>query len=63
MSAFAESTQFRHFLRLARLVLIIGQQGIFLGSGRVMMAKFEALAFAAGFVMTGFLSLVALPLA
>jgi hypothetical protein len=27
------------------------------------MAKFEALAFAAGFVMTGLLSLVALPLA
>jgi hypothetical protein len=27
------------------------------------MAKFEALAFAVGFVMTGFLTLVALPLA
>jgi hypothetical protein len=27
------------------------------------LAKFEAIAFAAGFVMTGFLTLVALPLA
>jgi hypothetical protein len=37
--------------------------GVFLGSGRNKMAKFEALAFTAGFVLTGLLSLVAMPLA
>ena len=41
---------------------MFGQQG-FSGSGRMKMAKFEAFAFAVGFVMTGFLSLVAMPLA
>ena len=39
-----------------------GTRGIS-SSGRIKMAKFEAMAFAVGFVMTGFLTLVALPLA
>jgi hypothetical protein len=47
---------------LARLVLMVGHQGI-IRSGRDKMAKFEAMAFTVGFVMTGFLTLVALPFA
>jgi hypothetical protein len=56
------SAEFRHFFRLARLVLMVGHQGYY-SSGRDKMAKFEALAFTVGFVMTGFLALVALPFA
>ena len=57
-----ESPEFRHFFRLARLVLHRPAQGQ-PSSGRMIMAKFEALAFAVGFVMTGLISLVAMPLA
>ena len=32
-------------------------------SGRMIMAKFEAVAFTVGFILTGFLSLAAVPLA
>lgn len=43
-------------------MLRVRHQGFF-SSGRMKMAKFEALAFTVAFAMTGFLSLVALPFA
>jgi hypothetical protein len=49
---------FRRFLQLARLMLLLPHQG-FQGSGRGKMDKFEALAFAVGFIATGFLTFVA----
>ena len=55
---------FSHFSRLARLLLSSGQQGMNPNGVKTMsVAKFETLAFAIGFIATGFLTLVALPLA
>lgn len=53
---------FRGFFSLARLMLIDRHRGN-LRSGRMIMARFEAVAFTVGFVLTGFLSLAAVPLA
>ena len=47
---------------MARLMLIDWHRGKH-ASGRMIMAKFETLAFTVCFVLTGFLSLVAVPLA
>jgi hypothetical protein len=49
---------FRGFAHLARLVLSFRHQG-FSRSGRIEMAKFEALAFTIGFIATGLLTIVA----
>ena len=57
-----ESADFREFSGLARLLLSIRRRGFSL-QGAETMAKIETLAFAVGFIMTGFLTLVALPLA
>jgi hypothetical protein len=55
---------FRGFSRLARLLLSEGQQGCFqTGVTKMSVSKFETFAFMAGFIATGFLTLVALPLA
>jgi hypothetical protein len=54
---------FRHFLRLARLLLRNGQQGVQKGVSLMHVSKFETFAFMAGFIATGFLTLVAMPLA
>jgi len=54
----AKSADFRRFRHLARLMLLIRHQG-FSRSGRMTMAKFEALAFAFGFIATGFLAFAA----
>jgi hypothetical protein len=56
-----ETADFRGFGHLARLVLGDRRRGF--RSGSRTMAKVEALAFSVGFIMTGFLTLVALPLA
>ena len=49
---------FRHFLQLARLVLGLAASGVS-RFRRVKMDKFEAFAFAVGFIATGFLTFVA----
>jgi hypothetical protein len=54
----AKSADFRRFRRLARLMLLSPHQG-FSCSGRMKMAKFEAFAFALGFIATGFLAFAA----
>lgn len=54
--------EFGRSCRLARLMLIVRHRDNPC-SGRVIMAKFETLAFTVGFILTGFLSLVAVPLA
>src|SRR5207253_4552834 len=59
----AESVDFRAFPRLARVLLSFGQQGFEKGSGTMTISKFESFAFAIGFIATGFLTFVALPLA
>ena len=57
-------TDFRHFSWLARLMLGRRQQGAFAkGSNPMSVSKFETFAFVCGFIATGFLTLVALPLA
>ena len=53
-----KGADFRHFWQLARLMLLLPHQG-FPRSGRGKMDKFEALAFAVGFIATGFLTFVA----
>ena len=58
----AVSADFRHFRRLARLMLLVRHRGFAL-LRRQTMAKFEAMAFTFGFVLTGLLTFVALPLA
>jgi hypothetical protein len=57
------SAEFRHFFRLARVLLRNGQQGVQKGVQIMSVSKFETFCFMAGFIATGFLSLVALPLA
>jgi len=50
------------FPHLARVVLIVRHRGN-ITSGSMNMAKVETLAFAVSFIMTGFLTFVAMPLA
>jgi hypothetical protein len=57
-----KSAVFRGFAALARLMLGKERRGT-TRNGSKTMQKFETLAFAAGFILTGLLSFVALPLA
>jgi hypothetical protein len=59
----ADLADFRGFSRLARLVLHERHRDSPDPGRQTMTAKFEALAFTLGFLATGFLTLVALPLA
>jgi hypothetical protein len=53
-----KTADFRRFRHLARLMLLLPHQG-FSAFGRMTMDKFEALAFAFGFIATGFLAFAA----
>jgi len=61
-AGFLKLTDFRHFSGLAWLLLRAGHRD-FLVSGSRMMAKIEAYAFTFGIILTGLLSLAAVPLA
>ncbi len=59
-----EMAEIRAFRDLARLMLKLSGTGVILVQGvKIMASKFETFAFAFGFIATGFLTFVALPLA
>lgn len=63
-AAGVDSAETSRFSRLARLMLIVRHRDfVFRRREMTKLAKFEAFAFACGFIMTGFVTLVALPLA
>jgi len=62
LSGFQKLAEITAFRRLARLLLNSRHRGSFL-KGVTVMARFENFAFAVGLVLTGILSLAAVPLA